>query len=51
MHKHAFVIVLAVFLLSACAKVVVKPAGVGAPPGQVQKATGYNPASGKVKAK
>lgn len=35
------------FTLSACIVVGGKPA----PPGQVKKATGYNPASGKVKVK
>jgi len=35
------------FTLSACVMIKAKPA----PPGQVKKATGYNPASGKVKVK
>lgn len=42
----ALIIILA-FTLSACVMVKAKPA----PPGQVQKATGYNPASGKHKNK
>lgn len=42
----ALIIALA-FTLSACVVVGVK----SPPPGQVKKATGYNPASGKVKVK
>lgn len=32
----------AVFFIAGCASAIVK-----APPGQIQKSTGYNPASGK----
>ena len=47
----SFLILLAVslFLLTGC--VHVAGPKFKAPPGQVQKATGYNPASGKVKLK
>jgi hypothetical protein len=50
MHKAVIFIVLILFLLSGCGRLVVKPSN-GAPPGQVQKATGFNPASGKIKSK
>lgn len=45
-----FALLAAAAFLAGC--VVVKaPQAKKAPPGQVQKATGYNPASGKVKNK
>lgn len=48
MAKMVFSMVIAAMLLGGC---VVSHSGKvkKAPPGQVQKATGYNPASGKIK--
>jgi len=47
--KIGVLLAASLFLFTGC--VVVTPPKVEAPPGQVQKATGYNPASGKVKLK
>jgi hypothetical protein len=46
--KLVSLLIISALLLPSC--VVIQPK-THAPPGQVQKATGYNPASGKVKKK
>jgi hypothetical protein len=48
MKSMIWVLAVAILLISGCVWV---GQGKSAPPGQVQKATGYNPASGKIKVK
>ncbi|ACM21605.1 hypothetical protein Geob_3262 [Geotalea daltonii FRC-32] len=48
MKNLIYILSVGIFLISGC--VWVGP-GKSAPPGQVKKATGYNPASGKFKVK
>jgi hypothetical protein len=44
-------LLIVLFIVSGCVRVLPGGRLKAAPPGQVQKATGYNPASGKYKGK
>jgi hypothetical protein len=48
MKRLVYLLLAAAFLLAACIGPHVHVKNVKAPPGQVKKCTGYNPASGKV---